>query len=229
MPRSSLAVLVPTRSRPANARRLVQACRDTGTTSDLVLGVDDDDPELPAYKKLAVDMADVGWVDVLTPSPQPGMVAPLNQMARQHAPNYEMLAFLGDDHVPRTERWDEILCGGVRSQGGGLVYGDDLLQRDKLPTAVVMESRIPRTLGYMAPPALWHLYADTVWLRWGQGIGRLTYWPDVVIEHLHPGAGTAKSDSSYATTNSSGYDQHDKEAFEEYCRSRLLADVARLR
>jgi hypothetical protein len=174
-------------------------------------------------------MATVGWVEVLVPPPQPGMVAPLNQLAKQYAANYELLGFMGDDHLPRTPRWDATLCHGIRAQGGGVVYGDDLLQHNNMPTAVVMDAFIPRALGYMAPPNLWHLYADAVWLMWGQGLGRLTYWPDVVIEHLHPGAGIAEQDAGYATTGSPRYDHHDKLAYENYVRTVLAADVARLR
>lgn len=228
MPRTPLAVLVPSRSRPHNVRRLLHASQATSSSVDVIVGADEDDPELDAYLRLGTDLA-ACRVEVLPPPPRRGFVAALNLLAKRYVDQYEMVAFLGDDHLPRTVGWDTVLCDAIRRQGGGIAYGDDLLQHDKLPTAVVMDANIPRTLGYLAPPTLWHLYADSVWLLWGQTTGQLTYRSDVVIEHLHPGAGTGLHDDGYATTGSTAYDIHDRHAFDDYCCDGLPSDVARLR
>jgi hypothetical protein len=229
MSRASLAVLVPSRARPHNAQRLIQACHATTSVADVILGVDQDDPELAAYQQVVADTLAISRLEVLPTPAQPGVVAGLNILAHRYAQLYEMVAFLGDDHLPRTAGWDVTLCQAVRDQGGGLAYGDDLLQRNKLPTAMVMEARIPLALGYLAPPMLWHLYTDNAWLLWGQILGMLSFHPDVVIEHLHPGAGTGLPDAGYARTGSAAYDQHDQRAFEQYCHDTLASDMAKIR
>ena len=74
---------------------------------------------------------------------------------------------MGDDHRPRPAAmpWDarirECLSGGP-----GIVYGNDLLQGEKMATAVAMTSDIVTTLGYMCPPAMVHLCVDLVWVAW---------------------------------------------------------------
>src|SRR5439155_4080783 len=104
----------------------------------------------------------------------------LNQLAAEHAPSWRNVGFMGEDHRPSTPRWDarfvECLSGG----GPGLVYGNDLLMGEAMPTAVAMTSNIVTTLGYMAPPALVHLCIDLAWKDWGEGLGRITYLPDVI-------------------------------------------------
>ncbi len=227
---ASLALLVPSRGRPDNARRLLHACADTASDVVVFIGVDSNDPKFFQYLEIATEHLVPGTVVVLPSetSNGTGMVGALNWLAQSHAQDYEMIAFMGDDHIPVTPNWDVELCHSIRMQGGGLAYGNDLLQGEALPTAVVMESRIPKVLGYMAPPVLEHLWVDNFWLQLGQGIGQISYLGDVVIEHLHPGVGKAEWDQEYARTGSSDKDQRDKKAFEEYCKYQLQADVRKL-
>ncbi len=92
-----------------------------------------------------------------------------------------------------------------------------------------MSSNIVRTLGYMAPPCLEHLYVDNSWLAWGKGIDRLRYLPDVVIEHLHPEAGKAERDASYDATNSNEQYQRDFAAWATYATGGLQEDIEKLK
>jgi hypothetical protein len=110
------------------------------------------------------------------------------------------------------------------------VYGDDRLQGRNLPTAVFMTARIVEDLGYMAPPDQRHLYLDDGWKQWGERAGCLQYLPEVVIEHMHPGAGKAAHDALYAETGSHAQYQADRVAYEAYLNDgRMDADVAKIR
>jgi hypothetical protein len=222
-----LTMLVPTRGRPDNARRLLAACEATCVlpTTSMVFGVDSDDPALDGYDQCN---AGRGYVMQLEPSGQPGMVSVLNRMT--DIGHYHAVGFMGDDHLPVTQGWDKALCDALEGKPAVLAYGNDLLQGERIPTAVAMTASIPRALGYMAPPTLRHLYVDNVWADWGRGLGALTYLPDVVIEHLHPAAGKAQRDAGYEAVNAPEVDSADRAAYLAYRDGgRLAADLEKLR
>lgn len=225
-----LLVIIPTRGRPQAVPEIVQAWDDTGATADLLFAVDADDPELVAYKAHAAELKGDGRVRFVY-GKRRRLCGTLNQQATKAAPKYRFLAFMGDDHRPRPadrpwdERFRECLSGGP-----GIVYGNDLLQGEAMPTAVAMTSDIVRTLGFMAPDCLVHLCLDLVWLDYGRGMGRITYLDDVIIEHLHPAAGKAEVDQGYEEANSAEQVSSDSAAYYEYRDGGGLAgDLDKLR
>ena len=225
-----LLVIIPTRGRPQAVPALVQAWDDTGATADLLFAVDTDDPELAGYKAEAAKVKGDPRFRVVH-GKRLRLCGTLNAQAVKAARKYRYLAFLGDDHRPRpaATAWDarirECLSGGP-----GIVYGNDLLMGERMPTAVAMTSDIVRTLGYMAPPALVHLCLDLVWLDWGKGMGRITYLPDMVIEHLHPANGKADLDVGYEECNSEAQVSADSAAYYDYRdNGGLDTDLAKLR
>jgi hypothetical protein len=231
-------MIVPSRGRPQNVAALLDAWGQTATgAADLLIAVDDDDPELAGYKALQGLEQSMSSPALGTPhwgvprwdfGERLRLGGTLNAVAAKYAPDYRMLGFLGDDHRPRTKAFDRLMVEALDELGTGLVYGDDLFQRQNLPTQIAMTSDIVRSLGYMVPGGLVHLYIDNAWAELGNAIGRLRYLPDVVIEHLHPSAGKAEMDDSYRETNSDAQFEADRHRFEDWQRFGLDADVARL-
>ncbi len=225
-----LLVIIPTRGRPQAVPELVQAWNDTGATADLLFAVDTDDPELAAYKKHAAALKTDPRVR-FTFGKRRRLVGTLNAQAVKAAKTYRFLAFMGDDHRPRpaAQPWDERIRICL-SGGPGIVYGNDLLQGEKMATAVAMTSDIVETLGYMAPPVMVHLCVDLCWVDWGSGMQRITYLDDMVIEHLHPAAGKASVDAVYEDCNSSERATADAAAYYDYRdNGGLEADLDKLR
>lgn len=220
---ADLVVVVPSRGRPAAARELAEAFAATCTAATrLVFAVDDDDPTWRDYPPSA-------WTAL---GEHNSMVEALNvtvgkMLAAPHGPR--AVGFMGDDHRPRTVGWDRAYLDALADMGGGIVYGDDLLQRGQLPTQCAMTSDIVRALGWMAPPMLRHMYVDNFWLALGRALGRIRYLPDVVVEHLHPFAGKAAMDAGYERVNAPAVYSHDEAAFAAYLRDSFPADVARVR
>jgi len=214
-------MLVPSRGRPDNIVALLESWQVTsGGAAELLVAVDDDDPELDRYRALDVSL-EVG--------PRLRLGPTLNKLAVERARDHFAIGFLGDDHRLRTKGWDQFIVKELHDLGTGIVYGDDLLQRERLPTAVAMTSDIITTLGYMVPPGLIHMYADNAWLVLGKELGRIRYLPDVVIEHMHPIAGKAPVDVGYAEVNSPGMYARDGAVFQRWLRERMSTDVARLK
>jgi hypothetical protein len=233
-----MLILCPSRGRPGNAARLADAVRHTATGPvELLFLVDDDDPRLgeyravpgreyreaqagdtPAIYTVAVEIGEPGWIGGI-----------LNHAVRWRAHTVTYVGFLGDDHVPRTLGWDETLTGAVDGMGGGFAYGDDLIHGPNLPTAIVMSSDIPRTLGCMVPGGLGHLFIDNAWKDLGEQTGHLAYRPDVVIEHMHPLVGKAADDGTYARVNSSEAWQAGAEAYKRWREVDMARDAEWLR
>lgn len=208
-----LAVLVPTRGRPGNAARLAEAFRVTHALDAIPVFVADyDDPALPEYRRLLDDGA-IPRLMVTEPAGGGGMTYPLNYAAMRYADLYDAVGFMGDDHLPRTDHWDSRVMDALDSLEPRIVYGNDLLQGQALPTAVFMQSRMIRAMEFMAPRQLRHLYVDNFWKELGERTGGLVYLPDVVIEHLHPAAGKAEMDDRYRAVNAPETDRGDRDAW----------------
>lgn len=222
---ADLVMMVPSRGRPAAVADLLKAWRETSAgVADLLVVVDDDDPELPGYRQLSVDLR------VHESAGTRGIVPVLNAAAVDLAQRYRKVGFMGDDHRPRTAAWDRDVADVLDDLGTGIVYGNDLLRGEALPTAVAMTSDIVRALGYMAPPSLQHLFVDNIWADWGRALDRLRYLPDVVIEHLHPAIGKGDWDDLYRELNADAAYTRDRAAYDDYHSSGWFAgDVAKLR
>lgn len=214
--------ICPSRGRPANVHRLAHAWAHA-SSADLLIALDADDPTKD-QATAAANAANNKHVKV-TVGPRLRLCGTLNAHAQRLAAHYDAIGFLGDDHVPRTPAFDTLLGGALRAQGGGLAYGNDLLQGELLPTAVLQDARLILALGQYAPPELTHLYLDDYWRALGQAIGKITYLPDVIIEHLHPIAGKTGWDPGYTEVNSAQQTTADREAFAAYLAVRFPDDV----
>lgn len=220
---SRLLVIVLSRERPESIKRLLDAGSVTVTPnrSWLLVLVDDDDPTLMEYAKFHENGC------VLHTRKRAPICELINEAANVYKDKFDVIGFMGDDHLPRTVGWDKMVLDAC-AQRPRIVYGDDLWQGVNLPTAVFMTSDIVKTLGYFAPPMLEHMNLDNAWLNWGYGADILTYLPNMVIEHLHPVAGKAADDSGYRRVNSGRQLARDQVAYYNYARTDMLNDIEKL-
>jgi hypothetical protein len=210
-------LIVPTRHRPDSCDALLGQFRETSQDCDILFGIDEDD--YSPYSDEVMALASI--------NPRLRMCGTLNLLATKHANDYEYLAFMGDDHRPMTKGWDVELANEIGDRDG-VAYGNDLLQRANLPTAVMMSASIVRAIGYMAPPELIHMYMDNFWKMLGTDLNHLRYRDDVIIEHLHPIAGKANVDAGYTEVNSPEVYSKDLVAFEQYIRTRYPEDLQKI-
>lgn len=220
-----LLVIVPSRGRPANVGRLVQALAQTMESRvELALGLDEDDPTLP------------GTYDAVASAPFPVRLHTgrrntwagwTNDIAVPAAGSFRALCSLGDDHVPLTQGWDTRLIDAIDKAGGtGFAYANDLLQGYRLPTAVVVSSNIVRALGWLCQPSLRHYFADNVWMALGESAECIRYLPFVAIEHRHH-ARTGQFDTTYL--EASAHWQADRDAYRIWCHEQKAADVLKVK
>jgi hypothetical protein len=226
-PTPELVVVVPTRARPHAARELVETFDATCTANThLLFVVDSDDPNREEYGAVP------GRRTVLE-SPAPSNMG----LALACGVSYVLsltsgpfaIGFMGDDHRPRTKGFDRFYIDALRELGTGIVYGDDLLQGERIPTQVAMTTDIVRALGHMAPPTLIHMYFDDYWKELGTRAGCIRYLPDVVVEHMHPLAGKAEWDPGYERVNAKQMFETDHAAYMRWKFMELPAEVAKVR
>ena len=221
-----LLVIVPTRGRPESLPKISAAWMATGEFkhADLVYVVDADDPAVDDYEATWERLVFAGRM-VRAEKREP-LVPKLDAAALAFAGDYFALGFAGDDHIPRTHGWAKTMVAAMREMGTGVVYGDDLLQRERLCTSWAMTSDIVRALGRMVPAPVEHMYCDNAVMDLARLAGCLRYLPDVVIEHMHPIAGKAGMDAGYERVNRPEQYRADELAYGWWLRQGRAADVA---
>jgi len=236
---AELAVLVPTRGRPGNIRKVISAWDFTNAwdVADLILLVDDDDPEIEGYQTLLSEFLEgcppgapspLGILCYRTWLP---MVHKLNEAAIHMATgsSHFALGFAGDDHLPQTIGWAQRYLTVLHELGSGMVFGDDGYQGGNLSTEWAVTADTVRALGRMVPAPVEHMYCDNAMVDLFTAAGALRYLPEVRIEHMHPIAGKAQTDEQYKRVNSREQFKKDRAAYEGWQRSGMLTDVATIR
>jgi hypothetical protein len=197
-----------------------------------VLAVDEDDPELAAYRALRWEPipygAEVTRVE-LARGETGDLVRATNTVSMRVATEDPgcVIGNLGDDHVARTHGWDLRILEALDAPG--IAYGDDGFQRHELPTAPFISASIVLAIGWYALPSCRHLFVDNAWRDLGEQTRTLRYLPDVLIEHVHPLAGKAEWDDGYRRANGEDMVERDKRAYAEWRELYMAEDLARVR
>lgn len=196
--KGKIAIIIPTRERAHKISALHEAWfsfLDPTCKTDCIIVLDDDDEH--TYPRLD------GFIYKVVPtSGIRGATAPLNLAALDVCREYEYTGFFGDDHFPRTMKWNLTMYNVLDHNAPyAMAYANDLNQKENLPTSVVMDSRYIQKLGWMGHPTFPHIYIDDVWKFIGNYIGNLTYMGDIIIEHLHYSIGKSAYDNMYAVNN----------------------------
>lgn len=223
-----LAVIVPTRGRPGNVRKVLEAWNFTNAwdVADLVLVVDADDPEIDGYRALRRENLPVNVIEM--PVWQP-MVHKLNAAALALADDYFALGFAGDDHLPRTINWAQTYLSYLHSLGTGMVHSDDGYQGARLSTEWAVTSDVVLKLGRMVPAPVEHMYCDNSMKDLFNQVDAVKYLPQVRIEHMHPIAGKAETDAQYQRVNHRDQFKKDRAAYEQWRDFHLLSDAAKIK
>jgi hypothetical protein len=213
-----ILIIVPTRNRNIKSKEFAQDFFINSDISDLLFGLDDDDQQ--NYERISGVLYDI--------NPRMRLNGTLNFLAKKYSTNYEYISFMGDDHRIRTKNWDSIIYDQIKDINFSIAYGNDLIQKEKLPTAVIMDSKIIQRLSYMSPPSLTHLFLDNFWKDLGIRLQTLKYFPKVIIEHMHYSNGKSDKDSMYEEVNSKEMFKKDRTAYEIYLKNNFENDVSKI-
>ncbi len=221
-----LGVLIPTRSRPHNIEPILRAWAETGAygAAEPIFVIDQDDARFDDYLRVVQRPG----VSYLLPDVWEPLVPKLNKAARQMSARLPFLAFMGDDHIPRTPMWAHKLIEEHVVRRAGIVYGKDGIQDERLCTWWSMDSRIVHKLGRMVPAKVQHMYCDNAVMLLGQKAQMIHYRPDVLIEHMHPLVGKAANDPQYERVNRREQYERDEAQFRTWVDTGLARDATLL-
>lgn len=180
--------ILPSRSRPHNLRRLIDACDKTGASTPVELCLDVDDECLPQYQ--AVWMQPMWYI---VTEQRKGLSDVYNNAYLRH-PHEPWYGFIADDVVPLTMGWDTRLIEVAGRDGMAVPAGGH--DPNGAPH-FVLGGDLVRSMGWLSLPGLDRLYIDTVWQRIAEARGVLIRVPDVILEHRHFSNGKAMIDETY--------------------------------
>lgn len=230
----TITVVIPSRGRPARAAAAIAAIQETAVlvSTEVILAVDEDDPELAGYVALTrptLPFRPQLSLVTLRGDQTGNLVRATNTVSMRVASADPecVIANLGDDHVCRTRGWDRAIAHALRTPG--IAYGNDLIQGETLPTAPFISASIVLALGYYALPDLEHMYVDNVWRDVAEQAGVRRYLPDVVIEHMHPAVSKAAWDDGYIRVNSNEAIDRDRRRYESWRQHAMAQDIERVR
>lgn len=191
-------IVLPTMGRPASLTRFVEAYKRTSAT-------------LPIH--VVMDAADAWrYNDVVTPdhwkrcSVPTGMrLGDIFNTVYRTFPDEFYYGMVADDVVPETPGWDVTLANAC--QPDKISWGCDGIQNEHLPVHPFIGGNLVRALGWWATPGIKHWFVDNVWKHLAVSLDCAAYLPNVIMRHLHPAAGTARSDRTYENQPSHGADQ----------------------
>jgi hypothetical protein len=206
-------------------RRLVESAYATAETPvEVVFYVDLDDPDSIAT---AVELGMSGTVRHVA-----GERIVLSDMwnAAAAQAGHDVLMMCGDDIVFRTKGWDTAVLAAFDKVPDriALVYGNDLLQHQRLATHPFIHRRWYEAVGYLVPNGFSCDWCD-MWLNEvAIELGRRVYLPDVVTEHVHPVAGKARLDDNHRERLARGRRDNVRQLYEDRAGERA-ADIEKLR
>ena len=204
-----ISLLVPTRNRPDNLRRLHKSIKesvDDLQDIEICFCVDeDDDVSLPIITEIAQDIT----TQCIQGEPAPNVRVPIwfleNSLQKQATGPIFM--FSSDDIMYRTKGWDTIVKKKFDQFEDkiALVYGPDGFQTGKVPVCThgFLHQHWIDVVGYLMPSHFNVGYCDTWITEIAEAVGRRIYVPEMYIEHIHPAAGKASWDSTYTTKQES--------------------------
>ncbi len=197
-----------------------QATKSPGT--ELILGLDNADPEYAAYMALTkkYDFA-VGVFE------GENITKIFNAIALNES-EYAYYMPTNDDFVFKTSGWDNELISTIEKNGKGIAYGNDLFQGENCPATSIISGEIVRALGWLQLPELTHLYGDRVWYMLGRGAKCLYYRDDVIIEHKHFVANKGEKDAIADKTNSDAMYNADGQVFANWLSGQAKSDLEKV-
>ena len=188
-----ISLLCPTRERADRCKLMIESALQTSHDArnvEILLYVDQDDPELQKYRQ---EFSDCLWT---------GPTQPVghcwNILANRCKGDY--LRLTNDDEIFHTTGWDTKLSEAHKKAFPdeiGIVFCKDGIQNGSLCAFPMMSRRVYEIWGCFCPQVFEFFFHDTCISDIMKRINRIHYVPDVFIEHRH---WTLKKDPKDETT-----------------------------
>lgn len=229
--------LLPTLNRSKLVQEFIESYKESESTTPVMLLVDESDPDLENYKTLnlpekftlkltkSVTMGDKireVWDEIL---------------------KCEWVGILNDDHRPRTKGWDQVIVSQLN--GANIAFTNDGPTPDKpyafpnkICGAIAFSGKVLKTLGYMFPPGVQHLFSDDAWgYLFGNARAAIALG-NVCVEHDHAYKKPELQDETFKLINGpqglvngqgiGGLWPKDREAFQKWLETQAQDDLQKI-
>lgn len=193
-----ISLLLPTRQRPNQLKRLVDSVNATATHPELIELVTYTDDDDPSYDALELD---IDWVRVRGSRHIDGLVN-LSAMWNRcyEASSGDIVMHCGDDIVFRTPDWDAIVYEAFDAVPDKILFAfgrDGIQDANNFGTHGFIHRRWVEAVGFFVPPYFVSDYNDTFLNDVAKQIGRHREI-DIYTEHMHFIIGKADIDQNTA-------------------------------
>ena len=215
-------ILLPSLDRSEKCKYFFQCYNETESTIGGLLLVDSNDPQLEAYKALELPK---DWELVITKARSMGEKF---LEVKERYWEKDFICILNDDYAPRTKKWDVAVASQIT--GTNFVATNDNFQApNRMCGAICISGKIFRTLGWVFPPGINHLYSDSVWEYIATNAQCCNIMMDVMVEHLHGYKDEKYKDATFEKVNSKESWESDKTAFEYWLKNNAATDVQKIK
>lgn len=154
----------------------------------LYMGIDDDDPTRDIQLKIAAAIPFVKIVPIHNEGKFIGLGRMWNILARQC--NDEIFGYIGNDMIFRTPGWDTRIINEFMEQNCPedkikLVHCDDGHHGAKLSVNAFVHRKYYDLVGYFCREEFLINWSDQWMYQSFKAFNRVTYIPDILIEHNH--------------------------------------------
>lgn len=171
-------ILLPSYNRSELLKRFLRSYEETKTTTECKVLVDKKDPQLNQYQNIDYPK---GTHLVLTN--ERSMGGKCRELWDQYK-DLDFTCILNDDHILKTEQWD-IKCQAAITGTNVIGTNDGWVAPARLAGATVWSGKVLRTVGYLFPEFIDHLYIDSVWEFLCAKAQCANILMDVLVEHQH--------------------------------------------
>lgn len=171
-------ILLPSLNRPKLLKNFLESYVKTKATTPGLVLVDKQDPSKEEYLKLDYPKE---WTLVLTEGRS--MADKINEVWNQFI-DLDAVCILNDDHECITEGWDQKCLSAIT---GTNVIGtnDNYVAPRRLCGATWWSTKVIKTVGYIFPTGISHLFIDSVWEFLCAKAQCANILMDIIVQHNH--------------------------------------------
>ena len=188
---NKIDLLVPTRERLNLQLTLISSIITTAkniNNINLYFGVDQDDKYRDITIKMSKAISFVHVIDIDNQGKFIGLGKIWNQLAKHSDQN--ILGYIGDDMIFKTPNWDEAILKEFDPENCPkdnikLVHCNDGHRNGIMTVNAFVHRKYYETLGYFVKEDFLINWSDHYMMQLFQAFDRITYKPDILIEHNH--------------------------------------------
>lgn len=194
----NILVKLPTRQRPSQCVRALNACVTNQTTNKVhyLLTIDSDDRSMDGVIS-AVEGHEHITIDSGTSKSK---IDACNRGISAFPDPWDIVVLLSDDMMCQKKGWDAQLIEEMELKypdTDGVLFHNDGYVGEKLNTMCILGRKYFERFGYIYNPEYKSLWCDNEFMDVANKLNRQTYFKDVLFKHEHPANNGDMADSLY--------------------------------